>query len=138
MLNEVLYCQRKPISLLSRLKYIGNSSQGNEQFYYFRELRIFDRIINHEEYVFMSRPDRVASGEIVDDRVSFHEIVNTVYDEANMAIKQIIDDLLVEVLVSPGSNAISLIECMALLCRNGKPRFDNRCFQKIDEKVYLH
>lgn len=118
-MNQVLYCQCKPISLLSRLRYIGNCKSGNEQFFKFKELRIFDRIVNHEEFVFISRKDRIASQNTADDRVSFHDVINLVYDEANSAISKAIEDILVTLLVSPGCNFVASVEVMSLMCRNG-------------------
>lgn len=120
MLNKAIYCQQKPISLLSNLKYVGNSADGFELFFSFKELRVFDRIINHEEYTFMSREDRVQRKERLDDRVSYFDLINLIYDEFTHFFSSKIDQILTDFLVVPGNNFVSAIEIFALICRNGR------------------
>lgn len=121
MLNGTLYCQKKPIALISNLKYIGNSETKNEPFFEFRELKIFNRIISHDEYSFLSREERVTPRKnIKDDRVSYFDLINLIYDEFTDQVSPNINFLLEMLAVCPGDNFISAIEIINLMCRNGK------------------
>lgn len=117
MLNKQIFCTNKPVVFLSNLKYVGNGESGREAFLDFRELRIFDRIITHEEFTFYSRPDRMMADE-GDSRVSHHDIVNLTYEEFAKRVGQKCNHILRRVMVSPGNNMASALEIFALMCRN--------------------
>lgn len=120
VLNGALYCQQKPISFLSNLKYIGNSADGFEPFFHFVELRVFDRIVSHEEFMFFSRFDRVSRKERTDDRISHFDIINAIYDEFTIHFGPKIDQVFNDLLVMPGNNYVSALDILAVMSRNGK------------------
>ena len=120
ILNGHIYVEKLQVQLLSNLKYIGNSEQMNEPFFEMKELRIHERLISHEEYVFMNRRERIEQDNEYDDRISFFDIVNLVYDEFNECISTSINYIIELLLVSPGNNFVSSIEIFTLLARNHK------------------
>lgn len=122
VLNGALYCQQKPVSLLSNLKFIGNSADGFEPFFHFVELRVFDRIVSHDEFVFMNRMDRVARKERTDDRVSHFDLVNAIYDEFTAFFGPKINQIVLDLLVAPGNNFVAALDIMAVIARNGTCR----------------
>lgn len=121
LLNGTLFCQMKPIFLQSSLMFFGNSKQRNEPFFEWRELRVFERAISHEEFVFYGRPDRVKP-QAVDDRVSFHDLVSVIYDEFLEKVAQQVGTVFEKLLVSPGHNFISAAELVGVMARNEKFR----------------
>lgn len=121
LLNGTLFCQKKAIFFQSSLMFIGNSKQRNEPFYEWKELRVFERAISHEEFVFYGRKDRIKP-QPADDRASFHDLVSVIYDEFLEKVAQQIGSVFERLLVSPGHNFISAAELVGQMARNEKFR----------------
>lgn len=122
LLNNKLYADGIEIILKSDLKYIGNTRDLNEPFFEFRDFRLFDRILSFAEFTFLSRLERVVPINENDDRVSFFEVINEVFEEFKELVAPMISSIFDLILICPGSNYISSVEILTLLCRNEKFR----------------
>jgi hypothetical protein len=121
LLNGTLYCQKKAVYFQSNLMYIGNSKQHNEPFFEWKDFRVFERAISHEEFVFYGRKDRIRS-QGMDDRVSYHDLVSVIYDEFLEKVSQQIGGVFEKLLASPGHNFISAADLVGQMARNEKFR----------------
>lgn len=102
------------------MKYFGNCAEGNEPFYEFKDLRVFDRLLTSAEIDILSHPRVVKDGVCASLNPKIFSFENNL--EAVIS-KDDLFEFFMLIAISSGGSLSGVCDLLTILYRNSKLDF---------------